>query len=35
MPHWRTTYVDAAYCYRPSTMVCQSVCHSREPCKNG
>jgi len=24
----RTTYVDAVYCYRPSSVVCQSVCHS-------
>jgi len=23
--------VDAAYCYRRSTVVCLSVCHSREP----
>ena len=38
-----TTYVDAAYCYRPSIMVCRSVnlsvcqlvCHTSEPCKNG
>ena len=29
-----TTYVDAAYCHRPSNMVCLSVCHSCEPCKN-
>jgi len=27
-------YVDAAYCYRPSSVVCQSVGHS-EPCRNG
>jgi len=36
-PHFRTTYVDAAYCYRPSSVVCVSVgrsaCHSREPAK--
>jgi len=25
-PHRRTTYVDAAYSYRPSTVVCLSVC---------
>jgi len=24
----RTTYVDAAYCYRPSSVVCRSVCLS-------
>jgi len=29
-----TTYVDAACCYRPSSMVGLSVCHSSEPCKN-
>jgi len=23
-----TTYLDAAYCYRPSSMVCRSVCLS-------
>jgi len=23
----RTTYVDAAYCYRLSSVVCLSVCH--------
>jgi len=46
-PHHSTTYVDAAYCYRPSSVVCLSVgrlvsrsvclsvCHSNEPCKNG
>jgi len=32
-------YVDAAYCYRLSSVVCWSVslsvCHSSEPCKNG
>ena len=36
-PHRSTTYVDAAYCYRPSTAVCRSVClsacHTSEPCK--
>ena len=26
-------YVDAAYCYRRSSMVCRSLCHSSEPCK--
>jgi len=24
-PHRSTMYVDAAYCYRPSSMVCRSV----------
>jgi len=33
--HRSITYVDAAYCYRPSNVVCQSVCHTGEPCKNG
>jgi len=28
-------YIDAAYCYRRSSVVCLSVCHYREPCKNG
>jgi len=23
-----TTYIDAAYCYRPSSVVCRSVCRS-------
>jgi len=27
-PHRSTTYIDAAYCYRPSSVVCQSVCLS-------
>jgi len=27
----RTMYVDAVYCYRPSSL----VCHTSEPCKNG
>jgi len=27
-------YIDPAYCYRCS-LVCQSVCHDHEPCKNG
>jgi len=31
----RATYVDAAYCYRPSSMVFRSVCHTSETCKNG
>jgi len=38
-PHRSTTHVDAAYCYRPSSVVCRSVCrsvcHTSEPCKNG
>jgi len=25
----------ALLCYRPSSVVCRSVCHSSEPCKNG
>ena len=32
-PHRSIMYVDSAYSYRPSSMVCQL--HSREPCKNG
>jgi len=32
-PHRSTTYVDAACCYRPSSVVCQSVCHTSDPCK--
>jgi len=28
-------YVAEAYCYRRSSVVCPSVCHEREPCKNG
>jgi len=27
--------VDTAYCYRQSSVVCRSVCHDHEPCKNG
>ena len=27
-PHCSTTYVDAAYSYRPSSVVCLSVCHT-------
>ena len=34
-PHRSTTYVNAAYCYRPSSVVCLCVCHTSEPCKNG
>jgi len=30
-----TTYVDAVYCYWPSSVVCRSFCHTSEPCKNG
>jgi len=35
-PHHSTTYVDvgAAYCYRPSSIVSQSVGHDRELCKS-
>jgi len=36
-PHRSTTYVDVAYCYRPSSMVCRSVClsvcHTSGPAK--
>jgi len=36
--HYSATYINAAYCYRPSSVVCvtvgQSVCHTSEPCKN-
>ena len=28
-PHRTTTYIDAAYCYRPSSVVCRSVCLSQ------
>jgi len=27
-PHRSTTYVDAAFCYRPSSVVCLFVCQS-------
>jgi len=30
-PHRSTTYVDAAYCYRPNSVVCRSVCLSVTP----
>jgi len=30
----RTTYVDTVYCYWPHSVVCWSVCHTTEPCKN-
>jgi len=34
-PHCSSsTYVDAAYCYRPSRAVCRSIYHGSEPCKN-
>jgi len=33
--HRSTMSVDAAYCYRPSSVVCRFVCHSSESCKNG
>jgi len=32
--HLWTTHVDAAYCYRPSSVVCLSVCLSRSWAKN-
>jgi len=35
LPHRNSKYVDAAYCYRPSSVVCLSVCHTSEPYKNG
>jgi len=28
MPHHSTTYVHTAYCYKSSSMACQSVCLS-------
>jgi len=28
MPHRSATYLDATYCYRPSSVVCRSVCLS-------
>ena len=31
-PHHRT-YVDAAYCYRQSSVVCRSVCHNAKTAK--
>jgi len=34
-PHRSTTHVDAACCYRPSSVVCRSVCHNSELGKNG
>jgi len=34
-PHCSTTHIDAVSCCQPSSMVCLSVCHSNEPCKNG
>ena len=34
-PHLSTTYVDEAYSCRPSIVVCRSVCHTSETCKNG
>jgi len=34
-----TTYIDAAYYYRPSSVYCLSICryifHTSEPCENG
>jgi len=35
MPHHSTMYIDMACCYRPSSLVCLSICHSSETCKNG
>ena len=32
--HRSTMYIEVAYCYRLSSVVCLLVCHSREPCKN-
>ena len=32
-PHHGTTYIDAAYSYRPSSVVCRSVCHTSDPAK--
>ena len=34
-PHRSTTYADVVYCYRPSSVVCRSVCYTSEPCRNG
>ena len=33
-PHHSTAYIDAAYCYRLSSVICLSVYHSSEPCRN-
>jgi len=41
MSHCSTMYIDVDYCYRRSSVVCQSVglsicrsvCHTSEPCK--
>ena len=33
--HCSTVCVHAAYCNRPSIVVCRSVCYSSEQCKNG
>jgi len=33
--HRSTRYVNAACCYRPSSVACLSVCHTSEPCNNG
>jgi len=32
--HRSSTYIDATYCYRCG-IICRSICHAREPCKNG
>jgi len=34
-PHRSTSYVDVACCYRPSSVICLSVCQTSEACKNG
>ena len=36
-PHRSTAYVEAVYGYRPSSVVCRSICpgHTSELCKNG
>jgi len=31
--HHSTKYIDAAYCYQPSSVVCRSVCHTSDPAK--
>ena len=32
-PHYSPMHVDAVYSYRPSSVMCLSVCHTSEPCK--
>ena len=36
-PHHSTAcpHVDVAYCYRPRSVVCLSVCHCKNGCSNG